>query len=549
MMKNSLDHIAAGHAALESARWLEARGHFEAALKDQDDPEGHDGLGVSLWWLNDIRGAHEHRNRAYVAFKRRGELGRAARIAIWLAREQVFLSANHSAMHGWFARAERLLSEVGPCVEQGWFNLLRASMLATPAELEQSARESLQVARQFKDVDLEALALAFAGTACVTLGHVAEGMASLDEAMAMVASGEVTYPAVSEVFCVMLSACDLAGDLARTEHWCQTAAAFAEEHHCPFLAATCRTTYGGLLTATGRWHDAETELLEAIRSFEAGHRALRAQAVIKLADLRVYQGRLAEADALLAGYEDHSSAMLPLARLHLARGETQLAYATLHQALQPTRSPTLDDAPILRLLVDVLLAQGETEAAKRSAEQLTALAQTVQSDLLLAQADLATGQIKRQLGESDAAVHFQSAIDRLRTYEQSLLAGRVRVEMARLLNDTDRVAAIMWARAALASFERLGATHNADEATSLLRQMGAAVRPGPRSQASLTHRESEVLALIAQGLTNREIADRLVVSPKTVEHHVGQILSKIGARSRTEAASFAVRHDPTHPAK
>jgi len=204
---------------------------------------------------------------------------------------------------------------------------------------------------------------------------------------------------------------------------------------------------------------------------------------------------------------------------------------------------------MLRLLVDVLLAQGETEAAQQYAEQLATLAQIAQSDLLFAQAELARGQIKRHLGESDAALHFQSAIDRLRAYEQSLLASRTRIEMARLLSDSDRVAAVMWARAALASFERLGATHDADEAAHLLRQMGAAVRPGPHSQAALTQREAEVLALIAQGLTNREIADRLFVSPKTVEHHVGQILSKTGSRSRTEAAAFAASHDTRHPAK
>jgi non-specific serine/threonine protein kinase len=54
----------------------------------------------------------------------------------------------------------------------------------------------------------------------------------------------------------------------------------------------------------------------------------------------------------------------------------------------------------------------------------------------------------------------------------------------------------------------------------------------------LTQREHEVLELLAQGLTNREIAQRLVISPKTTEHHVSQILSKLGLRSRVEAAAF-----------
>lgn len=57
----------------------------------------------------------------------------------------------------------------------------------------------------------------------------------------------------------------------------------------------------------------------------------------------------------------------------------------------------------------------------------------------------------------------------------------------------------------------------------------------------LTKREDEVLALLAHGLTNVEIGARLFISSKTVEHHVGRLLAKLGLRSRTEAAAHAVR--------
>jgi ATP/maltotriose-dependent transcriptional regulator MalT len=534
--------IAAGQTALQAGDWRAAQTAFEAALSEQDSPEAQDGLGVALWWLNEIDRAHQHRSAAYLGYKKRGDLCRAALIAAWLAREQVFLHGNASAMNGWFARAERLLHQTGDCPERGWFTLLRASMLATPEQLEQAALQAITIAHNYDDSDLEAAGMAFVGLASVSLGRVDEGMSQLDEAMAMVTAGEVrSFMMISEIFCVLLSACALAGDLVRMEHWCLAAAEFAQRYHCFFLSAYCRTTYGGLLTATGRWPEAEKELSEAIRAFERGHQALRVHAALKLADLRIAQGRLEEAEVLLTGYDDYGAAVLPRARLHLARGEAHLARAILEQSLHATSSPMLEQAPLLMLLVDVLLALSEANAANDAAETLTALAQQTHSDLLLAQADLARGHVKQYAGQPDAALYYQAVLERLRAHGQSLLASRARLAMARTIRSNDWAGAVTWARAALASFERLGAVGDAAEAAHLLRDLGVSGRVGVRGHKPLSQREAEVLALIAHGLSNREIAERLVISAKTVEHHVGQILSKLGLRSRAEAAAYSAR--------
>ena len=68
----------------------------------------------------------------------------------------------------------------------------------------------------------------------------------------------------------------------------------------------------------------------------------------------------------------------------------------------------------------------------------------------------------------------------------------------------------------------------------------AALRPR-RNAAGLTARESEILALVVEGLRNGEIAQRLFLSPRTVEKHVSAILRKLGARSRSEAVAEAAR--------
>ena len=435
-----------------------------------------------------------------------------------------------------------------------WFAVW-ASMLASPSELEQAAQTANHIALDFDDTDLEAVALAFLGLARVAQGRIDDGMGCLDEAMAIATGGEVAgFMAISEIFCVTLSACELAGDLVRTEHWCQAAADYARRHDCQFLSAYCRTTYGGLLITGGRWRDAELELLQAISTFNAGHRALRVHAVLKLADLRVCQGRLEEAQALLSGYEDQGGAVLPLARLYMARGELQVARATLEQALRVEGPSSLYRAPLLLLLVEVLVTLKEVAGAHDAARQLAALAHDARSDLLLAQADLAEGQVRRSLGEPGAADCFQSALDRLSAYEQSLLASRVRLEMAHLLKESDRAGAVAWGRAALVSFQRMGASRDADEAARLLRQLGISGRtgtrvPSPSYSGRLTRREEEVLGLVARGLSNREIAERLFISPKTTEHHISQVLGKLGAKSRAEAVALALSRGLDREAK
>jgi DNA-binding NarL/FixJ family response regulator len=90
---------------------------------------------------------------------------------------------------------------------------------------------------------------------------------------------------------------------------------------------------------------------------------------------------------------------------------------------------------------------------------------------------------------------------------------------------------------------RRGEVHlDAAIATQLTRSL---VTPEPRTVDSLTDREREVLVLVAQGLSNQQIADSLVISERTARTHVSNILGKLGVASRTQAALLAIREGIT----
>lgn len=107
--------------------------------------------------------------------------------------------------------------------------------------------------------------------------------------------------------------------------------------------------------------------------------------------------------------------------------------------------------------------------------------------------------------------------------------------------------ALAEARAAFGGFERLRAARRVDAAAAVLRALGVRVTTSMAGVGRLTNREAEVLGLVGHGLSNPEIADRLFISRKTVEHHVGNLLAKLGLRNRAEVARYAARTSmPAH---
>jgi ATP/maltotriose-dependent transcriptional regulator MalT len=309
------------------------------------------------------------------------------------------------------------------------------------------------------------------------------------------------------------------------------------------VAAFCRAHYGGILTAAGRWQEAETELLGAVDHFDHGMAGRRAAAVIRLANLRVRQGRLEEAGRLLdrvtEGGEEEAEAAVSIAALMLARGDATGASQRLLRRLADLAEHRAHLGAALDLLVDAHLARGDTEAAHAAAARLAALAGAADSPRLDALATAARGRTAAARGEAGAPLRIQEALAAWTRLDLPFEAARARYDLGRALPASERNAAIDHLRRSLDGFEQLGAALDADRAAAALRALGVPARTGAKGAGLLTDRERQVLALLAEGLSNPEIAERLHVSRKTAAHHVSHILTKLGMRNRTEAAAYA----------
>jgi DNA-binding CsgD family transcriptional regulator len=369
-------------------------------------------------------------------------------------------------------------------------------------------------------------------------------MALLDEALAGAAGHDVHDVFIlSDVFCQMFVACERAHDVERADQWIRVGESIAERRNLPVVSAFCQTHYGGLLTAAGRWTEADAALTEAVRLWNLGFRPLRHDAQIRLAALRVKQGRIEEAGALLDGVEVDAESALPLAAVHRANGDLGLARDVLERAVDEIGDESSTAGPLLAGLVDVHVAAGAPDLAATAVERLVVCAELHPSPYLTALAASARVRAGTAASRDDARSCLRVAISEFAKAQMPMELALARLQLAEVLADTDPEVARAEARAALDVFTRLDAPRLVDAAAAVMRRLGVRAVAARRSDGVLTKREAEVLELLGAGLSNPQIAARLYISRKTVEHHVGNILAKLGLRSRAEAAVYAAREN------
>jgi DNA-binding NarL/FixJ family response regulator len=235
----------------------------------------------------------------------------------------------------------------------------------------------------------------------------------------------------------------------------------------------------------GEWGQAEVELTEAATVLARTPRE-GADAFARLAELRRRQGRSDEAASLIGQAEHHPLAILCRASLALQRSDLSLAANEADRQLRSLGAAVIERAPALELLAEVR-------------EDAVVLLGRAGLPFEVGRARVALGRALRAVGREDAA---QAEFSRAR-----------------------------------AAFRHLGAVTE----EHLAREHQAGRDPGRRRQ--LSPREQQVLRLIAQGRTNAEIAEALVLSEHTVHRHVANILAKLGTSSRAAAVAAATERE------
>jgi len=522
------------HAHAEDLRrrrdWQAAYDAF-AALPERTGPVV-EGLAESAWWLGRMEESIQLFTDAFRLHTESGDGEAAALTAVQLSiHTRLVGEAAQSA--GWVSRAHRVLEDLPECAAHGYpLYLGTAGLTGSDLDAAYASAQRLQdLGRTYDDPTLSALGVYFEGRIRIKQARVAEGLALLDEAMLAALSDELGPLWTGAIYCGLMDACNELRDLSRASEWTEATRRWSDPLPLASLyPGICRVHRAQVLQSRGAWDEAEAEALGACEDMVGIDVFAVADAYYEVGEVRRVRGDLAAAEQAYHQAHDYGRDPQPgIALLRLAQGRCDEAATSIAAAIAGSGGSRLERAPLYAAQSEIALASGDLDPAEQAAAEVAATATAFDSVGLTAEGHRCVGAVLLARGrEMEALGALRMAFNAWAQLDVPFEAARTRLLLAETYaacGDDD--AAQRERAAALACFERLG------------------VRPAEavdQAPGGMTAREVEVIRLLASGKSNKEIAEVLVLSPKTVARHLSNIFAKTGSATRSAATAYAYEH-------
>jgi DNA-binding CsgD family transcriptional regulator/tetratricopeptide (TPR) repeat protein len=556
----------AGDEAVRLRAWDDAASHYENALASLEglDDDGTRAaellelLSDVAWHQSRIPAGRQSAEEALRLRRGLGHTEEAARLLRRLAALRLAERDQEGAADA-LGEALRLLAERPESAELGpIFDDLGHLMLARGESdmAEHLLQQRLSLAARDPTTEAQVLAVISLAELDVLGGHFSAGIARLDDSLEVIRRAPLPFERASRGFFTGVRTLLLAHEYQRALQWADAACELCRKQGAVGLDAVFRAFRVAIFTITGSDQDTLPEAIAAVDELRRAGRSELRDALRVLGFVHRIRGELREARL---AYEEaigpeNAEASVGVALISLAEGDVNVAADRLEQAVAsiPSDQPVLAHH-LLSYAVEALVSAGRIESAANILEPY-GRADAESPEVLHATGLLCLAQ--GDLGEARSAL--SNCVERWDGLGNELEAARARIALLEAtVAEGDTAAAAELGNHLLAHIRQPFFPPERKLVRRMLRRAGIRTKPdvaagsstraesvgGARpddEKALLTTREHMVLQEVAQGSTNREIADSLGISEKTVSVHVSHILAKLGCRTRTQAARHAI---------